>query len=63
MKPKPQTYAVSIWSCLSHMPAACEHVEARSEDEAWDKARAAAAAHGPAYRVQWVRLFEGRKVA
>jgi hypothetical protein len=41
------------------MPACCEHVQARDEDEAWEFARSAAAAHGPGYRVQWVRPFDG----
>ena len=63
MKPKLQTYVVSIWSCRSHMAAACEHVEASSLEAAQDKAQAIAAGHGADYRVQWVKPFEGRKVA
>lgn len=62
-KPKLQTYAVSIWSQHSQMPACCEHVEARSEAEAQQKAEAAAAKHGEGYRVQWVKPFEGRRPA
>ena len=59
MKTPKLTYAVSLWSYVSQMPACLEHVEARNDDEAWDLARTLAASHGPGYRVQWVRLFEG----
>ena len=63
MKTKLQTFAVSIWSCRSQRAAACEHVEASSLEAAHGKAQALAAGHGEDYRVQWVKPFEGRKVA